>query len=116
AKCGPKTDANQPVSTEPATEIPDPHAGPLLVVLSGPSGAGKDAVRDELRHRRRDHMHFAVTATTRPPRQDEQEGVHYHFLSEEAFLQLMRAGGLLEFERYDTTDRGSPRNEVEGAL
>lgn len=91
------------------------YQGPLLVVLSAPSGAGKDAVRDELRNRGR-NIHFVVTATTRAPRQDEQHGAHYHFLDTEAFKRLASAGGLLEWERYDRGMYGSPRSEVEDAL
>jgi guanylate kinase len=90
-------------------------SGPLLVVLSGPSGAGKDAVLIELK-RRGVPCHFTVTATTRTRRAGEREGVDYHFLTESAFLQLIESGGLLEHKLYDGTYRGVPREQVAAAL
>ena len=53
---------------------------PLLVVLSGPSGAGKDAVLDEMA-RRGHRFHRVVTCTTRPPRDNERDGVDYFFVT-----------------------------------
>jgi guanylate kinase len=91
-------------------------AGPLLVILSGPSGAGKDAVLGELR--RRGHpFHFVVTATTRERRADERDGIDYHFLADDAFRVLLEQGGLLEHEQYENGKLyGVPRSEVAGAL
>jgi len=55
-------------------------SNPLLVVLSGPSGVGKDTVLASLK--KRDHpFHFVVTVNTRPRRPDEVEGVDYHFIT-----------------------------------
>ena len=88
---------------------------PLLVVLSGPSGAGKDAVLKELRRRGR-HCHFTITATTRPPRPDERDGVDYFFYDETTFLRLLQSGGLLEHQLYNGTYRGVPRQQVATAL
>ncbi|MHB8574163.1 MAG: guanylate kinase [Dehalococcoidia bacterium] len=95
---------------------PNVYDGPLLLVLSGPSGAGKDAVRDELRCRRADTCHFVVTVNSRPRRGDEVEGIHYHFVSDTEFAMLRERGGLLEWEQYAGSYRGSPRAEVESAL
>ena len=93
-----------------------PAAGPLLVVLTGPSGVGKDAVLAALRERL-PAAHFAVTATTRPPREGEREGVHYYFLSEEAFRDLLARGGLLEHEQYANGRLyGVPRVPIAEAL
>ncbi len=89
--------------------------GPLLVVLSGPSGAGKDAVLTEMK-RRGTECHFTVTATTRAPRDCEVDGVDYHFLDECAFTQLINSDGLLEHKLYDGTYRGVPREQVARAL
>lgn len=70
-------------------------ARPLLVVLSGPSGAGKDAVLDELAQRGH-AFHRVVTCTTRPPRATERHGVEYHFVTDMEFDALIESGGLLE--------------------
>ncbi len=90
-------------------------AGPLLAVLSGPSGAGKDAVLQELK-RREAPYHFVVTATSRAPRPGERDGVDYHFLSEAEFLRLRDTGGLLEHVLYHGTYRGVPKAQVREAL
>ena len=102
------------------TDAAPPHAapaggGPLLIVLSGPSGAGKDAVLNELK-RRGAACHFTVTATTRASRPGEQDGVDYHFLTEQDFLRLRDSDGLLEHVLYDGTYRGVPRAQVAAAL
>jgi len=92
-----------------------PSRHPLLVVISGPSGVGKDFLLDRLKARGGSY-HFAVTATTRPPRPDEVDGRHYHFLTPQRFEEMLAAGGLLENavvygERY-----GVPKAEVREAL
>ncbi len=69
--------------------------GPLLVILTGPSGAGKDSLLAHLKSLARGY-HFAVTATTRAPRPGEREGVDYYFVSSERFEEMLRAGELLE--------------------
>lgn len=68
---------------------------PLFVVLSGPSGAGKDAVLDELA-RRGQRFHRVITCTTRPPRDNERDGVDYYFVSDTQFDALIENDGLLE--------------------
>lgn len=88
---------------------------PLLVVLSGPSGAGKDALLTRLREGGRPY-HFVVTATTRPPRPGERDGVDYLFLSEEAFRDLLERGGFLEHARVYGHWYGVPREPVARAL
>lgn len=90
-------------------------AGPLLVVLSGPSGAGKDAVIGALRARGRP-LHFTVTATTRAPRPYERDGVDYYFLGEAEFARLIATDELIEHVVYDGTFRGVPRAPVAQAL
>jgi guanylate kinase len=89
-----------------------------MFVLSGPSGAGKTALVDRLRQREPD-VHYTITATTRPPRAGEEHGVHYFFYSEGEFLELERAGDLLEFARVPpggSTLYGTPRPQVTEAL
>ena len=88
-----------------------PHAHPLLVVLSGPSGAGKDAVLDELA--RRGHaFHRVVTCTTRPPRENERAGVDYYFVSDAEFDNLIATGGLLEHANVYMHRSGVPKKQV----
>jgi guanylate kinase len=88
-----------------------PKRKPLLVVLSGPSGAGKDAVLDELA-RRGIPFHRVVTATTRPPRVNEQHGVDYYFHTEREFDSLINHGGLLEHAVVYGHRSGVPKRQV----
>ncbi len=84
---------------------------PLLVVLSGPSGAGKDAVLDELA-RRGHRFHRVVTCTTRPPRDTERDGVDYYFVSDAEFDALIASDGLLEHATVYGHRSGVPRRQV----
>ena len=77
-------------------EVPEANpAPPLLVVLSGPSGVGKDAALAELKKLDRP-WHFVITATTRPLRSEEQDGVDYMFLDTEKFLSMKERDEFLE--------------------
>lgn len=93
---------------------------PLLVVISGPSGAGKDALVERLRAAATEGAeppsHFAITATTRPPRSGERHGVDYYFSSETAFAELLAQGGLLEHATVYGHRYGVPRQPIEEAL
>lgn len=90
---------------------PEASHTPLLVVLTGPSGVGKDAVLDELA--RRGHRFYRViTATTRPPRENERDGIDYFFLSDAAFDQLIETGGLLEWAHIYGHRSGVPKQQV----
>lgn len=73
-----------------------PSPAPVLLVLAGPAGSGKTTLCDRLVH---EALGFArvVTATTRPPRPGETDGVHYHFLSPAAFDAMLAAGEFLEW-------------------
>lgn len=84
---------------------------PRLTVLSGPSGVGKSTVVRELR----DHhpeLWVSVSATTRFPRPGEVDGVHYHFVGEERFSQLIAEDGLLEWAEFAGHHYGTPREPV----
>ena len=86
-------------------------APPLLVVISGPSGVGKDAVLAELK--KLPHpWHFAVTATTRPPRPGEQDGIDYIFLDTDTFRQMRESGQFLECAQVYNHWYGVPRSQV----
>ncbi len=67
-----------------------------LVVISGPSGVGKSTVVRQVLKRLGDQIRLSVSATTRPPRPGEQEGVHYYFLSDAEFRRRREAGEFLE--------------------
>ncbi|HET9681991.1 MAG TPA: guanylate kinase [Candidatus Limnocylindrales bacterium] len=98
-----------------ATEVGAP--GAMLVIVSGPSGVGKDTVIEALR-RLPDgaDRHYVVTCTTRPRRAYEVDGVHYRFLDEAAFAALRDAGGLLESNEVHGHWYGTPRSQVRDAL
>jgi len=88
---------------------------PLLIVISGPSGVGKDTVLQRLKERQAP-LHFVVTANTRPPRPHERPGVDYHFVSKEEFLDMVARGEMLEYAKVYNDYKGVPRAEVERAL
>ena len=88
---------------------------PLLVVLYGPSGVGKDAVLERMK-RLGSPYHFAVTATTRPMREGEREGEHYHFVARAEFERMIAHGELLEWAEVYGNLYGVPRAQVDRAL
>jgi len=91
-----------------------PHE-PLLVVLSGPSGAGKDSVLHEMKKRNL-RIHFVVTANTRPPRPNEKEGVDYFFVSRARFEEMIAKNELIEYSAVYNDYKGVPREQVKQAL
>jgi len=96
----------------------DPYARPrypLLIVLSGPSGVGKDSVIREMKSRSLP-LHFVVTATTRPPREEEVEGRDYLFISKERFAEMIDQGELLEYAVVYGDYKGIPKSQVRQAL
>lgn len=88
---------------------------PLLIVISGPSGVGKDSVLEAMQ-RRNYPFHFVVTATSRPPRADEVDGVDYFFVSEAEFQELIRQDELLEHAMVYRQYKGIPKQQVRDAL
>lgn len=88
---------------------------PLLVVISGPSGVGKDAVLAGLRAAH-PAAHFTVTATTRPPRSRERDGYDYHFLGDEEYDRLLAEDGFLENAAVYSHRYGVPKAQVREAL
>jgi guanylate kinase len=88
---------------------------PLLVVISGTSGVGKDAVIHELK-RRELPLHFVVTATTRPIRNGEMDGRDYFFYTEEEFLKRVEDGEFAEYSRVYQDLKGVPHSQIEGAM
>ena len=99
-------------------ELPiDGAPGAMLVIVSGPSGVGKDTVIGSLCIIPTDpERYFVVTCTTRPRREYEIDGVHYHFLSKEEFERKRDAGGFLEANLVHGHWYGTPRDQVRAAL
>jgi guanylate kinase len=89
-------------------------AKPLVIVLHGPSGVGKDTVIAELR--RRTGIHRATSSTSRRPRPGECDGVDYHFLSEAEFERKIAAGDFAEWARVYGDLKGLERSEIETPL
>lgn len=92
-----------------------PEFEPLLFVISGPSGIGKDAVVQALK-KRNENTHFVITMTTRPPRKDEVDGIDYFFVSTNEFKKLITEGELLEHALVYSDYKGIPRSQVREAL
>ncbi|KAK9821119.1 hypothetical protein WJX81_000604 [Elliptochloris bilobata] len=100
----------------PLSEAPMvPALQPLVLVVSGPSGVGKDAVIKELQATRPD-LHFVVTATSRPKRPGEQHGVDYLFVTAQQFEEWIAAGALLEHAVVYGEYKGIPLSQVTNAL
>ena len=88
---------------------------PVLVVISGPSGVGKDATIQRMKERGYP-CHFVVTATSRPQRPGEMDGVDYHFVSEAEFRQMIADGELIEHAVVYDQYKGIPKAGVRAAL
>ena len=88
---------------------------PLLVVLTGPSAAGKDSVLTRLRPLL-PRAHFVITATTRPPRSNERDGEDYYFVSTNEFRRMIEKGELLEHALVYGDHKGVPKRQVRDAL
>jgi len=105
------TDAPEPVEDMPTVN------GAMLVIISGPSGVGKDTIIDALRRRRHDpEYHYVITCTTRARRPGEVDGVDYHFLDPETFATQRAAGEFLEANEVHGNWYGTPRRQVREAL
>ncbi len=87
----------------------------ILTIVSGFAGSGKGTVMKELMSRY-DNYALSVSATTRAPREGEQEGVHYFFVSREEFERMIEAGELLEHAQYVSNYYGTPKSYVDKML
>ncbi len=96
-------------------ELKKPERTPLLIVISGPSGIGKDTVVDGMKQRQLP-FHFVITATSRPPRDYEVDGVDYFFYSKDKFEALIKAGEFLEYAWVYNDFKGVPKSQVREAL
>lgn len=82
-----------------------------MIVVSAPSGCGKGTILTEIL--KSDEFYYSVSATTRAPREGEVDGVNYHFITREKFLELIESGGMLEYAEYCGNYYGTPRKILE---
>lgn len=88
-----------------------------LIIISAPSGCGKSTIIGDIMDRGEIDLRFSVSATNRKPRQGEQDGVHYHFLTDERFQELIAEGAFVEYEQvYPGRYYGTLRSEIEKSL
>lgn len=85
-----------------------------LIVVSGPSGCGKGTILAEIL--KDDSFYYSVSATTRSPREGEQDGVNYHFLTREKFEELINSGSMLEYAQYCGNYYGTPLTYIDENL
>jgi guanylate kinase len=111
------------VETDVRADVPEPEEmqdgapGAMVVIVSGPSGVGKDTVISSLcLVPTEPQRYFVVTCTTRPRRDYEVDGVHYHFLDQAEFERRNAAGGFLEANFVHGHWYGTPRDQVRAAL
>jgi len=103
-------------ATEPVEEMYGAD-GAMLVIISGPSGVGKDTIIDALRERSHDpEYQYVVTCTTRAARPGEVDGIDYHFIDADAFATQRAAGGFLEANEVHGNWYGTPRDQVREGL
>lgn len=91
------------------------HQQPLLIVLSGPSGVGKDAALQEMK-RRGLRCHFVVTTTSRAIRRGEVEGVDYCFVSRERFEEMIAEDAFVEYALVYQDYKGIPKAQIRRAM
>ena len=83
-----------------------------LIVISGASGVGKGTVLGLMMQQREDLV-FSVSATTRPPRPSEVDGVHYYFVTKDRFRELIDGKEMLEYSEHNENYYGTPRAQAE---
>ncbi|KAK6122638.1 hypothetical protein DH2020_043614 [Rehmannia glutinosa] len=88
-----------------------PNPNPLIIVISGPSGVGKDSVIKKLREVRED-LHFVVTATSRAKRPGEIDGKDYFFITKDEFLKMIEKNELLEYALVYGEYKGVPKQQI----
>jgi len=99
----------------PDSEFDVHHPQPLLIVISGPSGAGKDTVMQRMQERGLP-FHFVVTATTRPKRANEVHGKDYWFVTKDEFARMIDEDELIEHAIVYGDYKGIPKQQVREAL
>ena len=94
---------------------PSEQTTPLLIIITGPSGVGKDSIISRMRENGESYF-FTVTATTRTQRPTELNGVDYIFVSEQDFQQMIESGELLEWAKVYGHFYGVPKTHIVNAL
>ena len=84
-------------------------------IISGPSGAGKSTVLKALLEKRK-NLYFSISATTRPPRPGELDGIHYHFMDVDSFRKWISMDQFLEYAEYVGNFYGTPKRYVDEAM
>jgi guanylate kinase len=96
-------------------EFNPPLSSSLLIVISGPSGVGKDTVIQRMKERNLP-FHFVVTAATRASRSGEVDGVDYFFVTHDEFARMIEQGELIEYAIVYNDYKGIPKSQVRAAL
>ena len=86
----------------------------LLFIISGPAGSGKGTIVSRVRELAQ--FDFSVSATTRKPRPNEENGIHYYFIDKAEFEHKIENGEMLEYAQYVGNYYGTPKKPVEDAL
>jgi guanylate kinase len=89
---------------------------PRMIILSGPSGVGKDTIAQLILAQRPDDFQFVVTATTRPSRAGEVHGHDYFFVNSDEFARMINEGELLEYAIVYNDFKGIPKQQIREAL
>ncbi len=114
--------ATAPLDDPAALQVPSPPErvegapGAAVIIISGPSGVGKDTIIEAMRRQPHPERHYVITCTTRDRRWYEEDGVDYHFLTREQFHETRLAGGFLEASEVHGRWYGTPRDQVVAAL
>lgn len=85
----------------------------LLVILSGPSGVGKETVRNRLMKIKKFELLYSISMTTRSPRNGEKDGINYYFVSNETFKENIERDNFLEYAKFVGNYYGTPKDKVE---
>lgn len=87
-----------------------------LIIISGPSGAGKGTILKAFKDNEELNLHFSVSCTTRSPRPGEVDGKDYYFITQQEFDQRVAKGEFIEYEHFHSASYGTLRSEVETRL
>lgn len=102
-------------TSKPSSLTNSPSSNPLVLVVSGPSGVGKDAILNRMKERNFP-FNFITTVTTRKRRAAEKDGVDYHFISEDDYQKILAKNGFLESAQVYGNWYGVPKEPVKAAL